>query len=485
VSIFLFIISCIFSGIPSYGNVDTVWRNLPPAEVFLDAIKPSKNLGSFNAHRQEVESMIDRIPGARAHVSYYTWDILKNGGDKSAFFTLAPDILADLTKNVTPCAVKIFAKASGEVQNLWEHPFDTSNPPSPNRPACASLPNGFLIRHYDKTSSDKNEPFDLSKVRDGTGFTFLVLIPGEYTTQHTPRCLIIRARIRITNSPQNRFVKMIDPQLKIENVSGDGNCAFWAVLRSLKELRDRNSGRDIGNFEVIPGTFNAAHPSVADYQLMNKLRRATSGKAKETFVLEAFNGIRRHFANAFSLPTSIDNVASGQERLPMAITIPPSINLSQVNLHELHELSSALSRLDNNMYRWDLFAQVNSSTGSSLREFQLEAANNLLAETNPERYQYLTSMDSSELWLVVTDIPYLVKAIGLPLLVVYPKDDNHGLGHFTGEYGCYFYDNNGQTLLRGDGNEDTQRIAELLRAYPDTVKIYYNGTNHYQAIIKE
>ncbi|MDR2420328.1 MAG: hypothetical protein LBD40_03435, partial [Puniceicoccales bacterium] len=235
----LFLLGCIFSGIPSYGNTDMLWQDFnppqaeadpPQAEAFWDAIKPKKNSDSFNAHRQEVESMVDRIVSNRAFVSYHICDIFKSSSDKSVPFTLSPGTVAYLPGNITPCAVKIFGKTSAGQQNPWEHPFDTSNLSSPNQSPCALLPNGFLIRHYDKTSSGKNESFNLSNLKDGHGFTFLVFIPDTLLAldnpdaERIPWCSIVRARIWVTVTPQDRFVKMLDPQLKIKNVSGDGNC---------------------------------------------------------------------------------------------------------------------------------------------------------------------------------------------------------------------------------------------------------------------
>jgi hypothetical protein len=473
------ILCCIFSGITSYGELDVRWESPSSAVDFWNAIKPKGDLSSFNAHRQEVESTIDRL-GVRGSESYFTCVILKNNSDKSAHLALPQAVSSGFRNDITPLAVKIFSKL-----NPWLHPFDTHpGPPSAHPLACASFPYGFLLRHYDRISEANNEEFDISSLKDGRGFTSLVFIPAKHTIRNVPLCLVIRIRVWEASSPAERFVKQINTRNRIEDVSGDGNCCLWAVLRSLKNIRDQYSNQGIGNSAlVIPDSFDPLRPTRADYELMTRLRAATSEKAKKTFT-EAFNGIRRHFANAFSIPTSIDE-ESGQERLPMTMTIPPSIELPQVKISELHELSSAISRLDDNIYRWDLFAQVNSSTGDSLRKFQLEARGNLLADTDPARYRQLMNMDSVALWLAQTDIRYLVEALGVPLLIVYPKTDNDG--HFTGEYGCYFFYANGQGVSSRDlpDSGDTRRIAELLNENPHTITIYYNGTNHYQAIVRE
>jgi hypothetical protein len=277
---------------------------------------------------------------------------------------------------------------------------------------------------------------------------------------------------------------MLDPQLKIKNVSGDGNCGFWAILRGLQLEREANPGQGIGNFEEIPRTFNVRNPSRADYQLMNRLRRATSKKAEESFVSETINGIRRHFANAYSLQPLFNGGGTEGESY-MTLTIPPTIASQDFQFEEFNTFASAVDLLRKNIWRLHYFGLVDSNTGISLNRFRTEARNNFLNETDPARYQYLINMPSSDLWLVMTDIPYLVKVIGLPLVIIYPETDNSG--HFTGGHGCFFYNSNGQNIPHDvlPNNRDPQQIANAIRGhYPRAIIIFYNGTNHYQVIRK-
>jgi hypothetical protein len=275
---------------------------------------------------------------------------------------------------------------------------------------------------------------------------------------------------------------------------GDGNCGYWAVLRSLKNLRDRNSSQiqTIGIFQTIPDNFSSYNPSQADYQLMNALRQKTCEETKKG-LLEGINAIRWQFANAFQFQTSLDSSSDYNKRTAiMQMTIPVTINLQDINLSALHDLSVTIDSFNIGLYRLELASQVESATDNSLIQFQNTANNDYPWQTSyPRYYQYLSSMSGADLWLSMTEVPHLAQVLGLPLLIIYPKDRSDPLARrnvFTGEYGCYFYDDNGNTLTNSSsnpqGHTNTQWISNLLTIYPNTITIYYNGSNHYQAILK-
>jgi hypothetical protein len=348
---------------------------------------------------------------------------------------------------------------------------------------------------------------------------------------------------------------MLDPQLKIKNVSGDGNCAFWAALRSLQELKKLDESLNLDEFffplpqqllgelnerirnyryvqdesntecqdllqlrEELTGSgkpklttallrryiseaatphlnefcekwkqellrkltnLNAANPRERDYFLMNHLRRKVSECAQLAIAAAARESLLRNMNNAFPLNNS-DETQEGS-----------------VDLAALHSLVPDFRNLDWKLYLWTLCAEVNSPTTSSLNRFRQEAGDNFLQASEPVHYEYLMNIGRrgiNELWLGASDIQYLAQAMKLPLLVVAPRDRRPALADRTGtikdEIGCFFYDENGESLLTGInshslGDGDPAKIAELLKAHPNTVKIVFNGTNHFLAIVQK
>jgi hypothetical protein len=159
------------------------------------------------------------------------------------------------------------------------------------------------------------------------------------------------------------------------------------------------------------------------------------------------------------------------------------------------QMASSFHELDMSLYRWDLCAQVSSGTHDSLRKLQGdERRDDILRETAPARYRYLMEeIDATALWLGAGDMQHLAQAIKLPLLVVAPREQMPASADRTDtikdKIGCFFYDENGKTLLSGTGNSlengNPARIAALLRQHPNTVKIVFDGTNHFLAIVEE
>ncbi|MDR0445210.1 MAG: hypothetical protein LBG98_02935 [Puniceicoccales bacterium] len=442
----------------SYGCT-TTWKDQNSADDFWTEAQMVAA-----TDRSIIERHLNQLGISATDVSYHIWDIYRLNYDA---YTISFELPQNF-HSTSLCAVKIFHD-----QNLWEQPYDTDPQPNPLR--RISLPNGFLKKNQ---GSDE---LNIGYMPNENGFMAITFVPNP------TKVLVTLARVWVSNNPLEQFLQRIDPRLKIEDVSGDGNCGFWSVLRSLKNLRDQNPNQTIGNFDTIPDNFSASSPSSADYTLMTELRKKTGQKGQKALIAEAFNSIRWFFVNAFSLQTSLDSVTDSERRtLPMSVTIPPysAIRLSNINLNQFHELNTLLYSLDTNLYRFELFSRINNNTHTSLSQLQNEATSLFLQETDPVRYQYLMTMPSDNLWLVMTDLKYLAKAIALPLLVVYPKDVD---GTFTGEYGCYFFDKKGERVSSTviSDNSNPQCIAELLTTiYPHSVMIYYNGINHYQAIVK-
>jgi hypothetical protein len=474
----------------SHGKIDKTWTHYDGSgsersiEDFWNELKHGLNpdlVAQADAQRQEIESLGLRLGVPPENASYHIWDIFKDRADNSISFELAPGLFSSAGAQAFHCAVKIFGKG------CWNHPWDVMPGRDP-LPHASSLPVGFLSRSYDPSDASSNESFHIDGLSKGRGGILFAYIPPIQSSS-AAKVLVIRVRVFESSSPQERFIQMLNPHWKIENVSGDGNCAYWAVLRSLQELQLHDSSLELRKFEVVPGNYNALNPQPEDYQLMNRLRRATSEEAKREIVATNWNVIREHMIGVLSLNHPEGSPAD-------QFIIPEKLNLENIRMDRFQAMISLFCDLDISLFRWDLCAQVSSGTRDSLEKLQEnERRNNILRPTEPEHYRYLMErVEPTDLWLRAIDVQHLAQAMKLPLLLIAPRDQNPAAANLTGtikdKIGCFFYDENGKTLListdsRLLGDGCPARIAELLSQYPNTVKFVYNGINHFLAIVGE
>jgi hypothetical protein len=243
---------------------------------------------------------------------------------------------------------------------------------------------------------------------------------------------------------------MLNSCLWIKNTCGDGNCGYWATLRSLKNIRDQNSNQGIGNRElVIPDGFNPLLPTRADYQLMHHLRIPVSAMDKEETLKDLLYPAYANFARAFGIP---------QDQ-------PVTLNNFQVQSNILQAIAAPSPSSGNNAQRQYLI-DLRDHIDSCLRHLDV-----------CDRSMALTEYAPADLWMTERQYPYIARAVKLPFLVVYHNPYGNA-------------DDIRYQLFQADGtqvnqNTDVTFLKEFLQNNPNTVKIYLvRGGGHFKAIVE-
>ncbi|MDR2377314.1 MAG: hypothetical protein LBD54_01005 [Puniceicoccales bacterium] len=309
----MLIVAC--GGGLSHGQIEVAWRepygnSLPARSVdaFWDEVT-WKNLAEaedITKDRAEVDAWILRLGIPAENVFYHLWDIFRDSNDNQIRFAL-PESIFSAASGTHPVVVRCIGA------NRWRNPWDQSADPAQAGFHCRSLPNGFFVQNYDPADSNHNTLIDITGIADAKGFLFIVFLPPSINAStpsadasslpadgSTPpadgapppadvlppsadnsvgRILVIRARVW-TMGGKLRFIKRIDSHLTLKDVIGDGNCGYWSIFESIRELHTRsllpaNSTPIVQAVINRLGDLNTQNPVREDYDLMNQLRAAT------------------------------------------------------------------------------------------------------------------------------------------------------------------------------------------------------------------
>ncbi|MDR2377312.1 MAG: hypothetical protein LBD54_00995 [Puniceicoccales bacterium] len=501
-----------------------------PKDEYVEA------LGQILQTKSEATPWPAQLGIPKENVSYHLWSITKDSveEDSSIPFVLPASILP-VTSAVYPLAVRIFGG------NRWQHPYDQSADPTQEQAHCVSLPNHFLVRHYHLRDKSRNESLNISSLSNGCGFSLFVYLPPsaatpakilfirvcvfessspqtrsgqtpnspqehpaptpvpppasstptEPSSRKSERGTGVRNRenqdaqhpSRSTASPQTalehigRFVRMLNPRWKIEDVSSDGNCGYWAALRSLQDLQSRDSSQDIRQWVKIPKTYNALRPQSEDYQLMNSLRVKMAEYAKRRIIEDNWAQLRSCLADVLPLREIEGRPANSQDPL----ILPPALRPEDIRMEKIQEMALRAFELSTRLILADLNARVSSSTHDSLERYRREAEQT--HKLYPTFYrQYLKTLSNNQLWLEICpqDLEGMVKTLKLPVMAI---------GR-VGKMTVNFHDGNKGDTFICDDDQGLETFADSIKKhisekYPKLVKFIHNGTNHFLAIVEE
>ena len=175
------------------------------------------------------------------------------------------------------------------------------------------------------------------------------------------------------------FMEHLNPNWKIQNVSGDGNCGFWSAITSMINTGDLTFARQKGN------GYDAN-----DFSKMQALRGAV------------YQCMQREFSE------------------------------TQISVHSLQEIKQHIAG--------------GPSAGSPCPPV---------------------------LWMWQEDFPYLAKATGHPVVVVAPTEDGHSI-----VFDVFLEDG---TFVDA---RDLGSLRTFFESHRRVIKMFHNGSNHYQAIIR-
>jgi hypothetical protein len=266
-----------------------------------------------------------------------------------------------------------------------------------------------------------------------------------------------------------RFVKRINPHLKLQNVNGDGNCGYWAVLASLRESITRNRIPQDSPLMQIPiiqavaqkHDLNTWAPESTDHDLMSQLRVATQR----------------------------DNIRELCQRQLTALELyldeqtPPDRNPSALrNLLSLEPQAPANATRNND----------GSSNGKTAEDWRAKVLTDIIKSAQELQQRVhkakVPQEVKAQLWLELgEDAPDLVKAINLPLLVLTPPSQENP------QWGAEGLETNGdskswENTFEGAGKGPWTAIPSLINLWiqdlPSLVKILNSGT-HFLAVVDD
>lgn len=193
--------------------------------------------------------------------------------------------------------------------------------------------------------------------------------------------ILVTTEIILCQAPHylDFFMERLNPDWKIQNVSGDGNCGFWSAITSMINTGDLTFARQTGS------GYDAG-----DLSKMQALRGAV------------YRCMQREFLET-------------------------------------------------------------QASGHSLEEIKQHIAGGPLAG----------SPCPPVLWMWQEDFPYLAKATGHPVVVVAPTEDWHSIAF---------------DVFEEDGTpvdiRDLGSLKAFFASHRRVIKMFHNGSNHYQAIIR-
>lgn len=128
--------------------------------------------------------------------------------------------------------------------------------------------------------------------------------------------------------------------------------------------------------------------------------------------------------------------------------------ITQVQLKDLMDAYNSLKKSKNYSPAW-----------SDCREELMKASQDSVGRMVNLRKAF----DTSGQWVSGEDLPKIAGAINKPIILVQMKD---GILTYT-----LYSNENGVEILTGT-------IDQIFRNHPNAIFIYYNGTNHFQAIVR-
>lgn len=439
--IFSISIYCSLWCLPSQGYVLENWHPCS-AEDFRQNTSKEKGLNASDRQYimeqlQQIESLRQQLGVDERDVRYFTCDM---GIHKERYihqlvvpYNLPPDLFGEI--EYATVATKIFT-LKGRV--FWLRPWDQIEHHDPI--SCITLPNKFLIRILNLRNSSRNELLDISHLQEGDGYITFNFIPPN-------RLAVTLHRIAMlcNDAPLMQFIWGINPNLRIRNVCGDGNCGIWAVLEALKYLQLQNPRQNFWPFPSVCAEFNGVNPQGNDYALMRDLRQKISIlKLKE--LLEKYTGqIGRRLTDPVM---GIDNLFAQDPRLPVEYGITNGV-----------------------------------PNGKTAQDWKNEECRNIHSKAAQfaKSIQHITKFANVErgapggVWLDTADIPDLAPIIGRPVVVI---------GLPLGSVGIV------ADIFLADGTSrgatsNPLEVRGFINDHPDTIIIYKMiNSGHFQAVIR-
>jgi hypothetical protein len=228
------------------------------------------------------------------------------------------------------------------------------------------------------------------------------------------------------------FLQMLNPRWKIEDTLPDGNCGYWAILRSLQDLQSRDDSLALRQWVEIPKSYNGLRPETNEfhrqvgsgerspetsenYQLMNLLRKQVSEWEKKRIITENWAELSLSLADALSLKKA-EGSSANQEN---PFILPTTLDFKDVQQEKTQEMALTIGKLSAQLFLADLKARVNYGASRFLERFREEATKQ--PSPYPTIYlQFLEKTEERDLWFDASsqDLENVTKVIKLPVMVI-------------------------------------------------------------------
>jgi hypothetical protein len=424
----------------SHGYVLENWHSCSANDFRQNALEEK---GLSASDRQYIAEQLNQIGSLQQQLGiderniYYFIDNINACPEPYARSVIPYNLSTDLfggTEYIT-VATKIFT-LKREV--FWLHPWDQTEYHAPI--PCIMLPNRFLIRILNVRDSFKNELLDISHLQARDGYIILTFIPPN-------RLVVTLHRIAIlgNNPPLMRFIWAIDPNLRIKNVCGDGNCGLWAVLEALKRRQLQDPPRNFWIFSSVCSEFNGVNPQERDYVFMRELRQKMSILRLRELLEEYASQSDRRLRDPIM---GIGNLFAPNPQLP-------------ANYGMTDGRPNGKTALD---WKNGEYGNIRSKAAQLLRSIQ-----------HTIRFANVEHGAPFDVWLNTTDIPYLAPVIGRPVVVI-------GLLS-AGIISADIFLADGSSM---GATSDPLEVRRFIEEHPDTIIIYKMiNSGHFQAVIRE